>query len=63
MRSVCASARTRDGQSLLDVPVGEPDPDELVSEALDDDSVDDVVVLEAPEDVPADDPEPAESVL
>ena len=63
VRGVCTGAGTRDRQSLVDVPVEEPDPEELVPEALDDESDDVVVELEAAVDVPADDPEPAESVL
>ena len=48
------------GQSLLEVLVDEPDPDALVPELLaEDESVDDLVVLE----VPAVEPDPAESVL
>lgn len=64
-RSVCASSRTRAGQSLLEEPVpdvpvpDEPVPDELADAA----SVGDFAVAEAPEEVPADDPDPAESVL
>lgn len=52
------------GQSLLEVPADEPDADEPVPELLDaDESVDDLVAFEAPEDDPPDDPDPAESVL
>lgn len=45
---------------MPDVPVpDEPVPDELADAA----SVGDFAVAEAPEEVPADDPDPAESVL
>ncbi len=64
-RNVCATSRTRGGQSPFEEPgVDGPVPDEPVPDALADvESVDDFVVLDAPGDVPADDPDPAESVL